>query len=377
MVAAPDRIEAKPKRRGPSTPAGKVRSRANALKHGLCSMTIVTESEELIRERADAFIREFRAEGVYALWLANQAALASIRIERCQRMERAARDKTALRAELCWGDDRRLEVVKLGELIARRPESVVEKLRETPQGCDWLIGRWALLAHAANAGTGWTPEQSALALDLLGTPLEFREGLKPGATVNPGGRVVESVDEPAALARRMVGELVARRDLLAGIDEAGRALAMSDLDDEVNPEVKRLRRYEASLERRLRWCLDRLEDPSDPEGTAPAPDSKDARTLRDPGPPTPVPPAEPEPGPLPVPAREPLPVPRPSPGVEAIIAAGRFSNIDLPYGNRPFGLPTLADFVERPAPVDRAEQKLQKAEARREAKRRKREKLRS
>ena len=145
--------------------------------------------------------------------------------------------------------------------------------------------------------------------------------------------------------------------------------------------MKRLRRYEASLERRLRWCLGRLKDLSNPEAPPPPPDAKETPILRDQPPPEPVPSAEP--GPAKVPAREPVPVPppspslAPSPGVGAIIAAGRFSNIDLPYGSKPFGLPTLAHFVEREAPADRAEQKLQKAEARREAKRRKREKLRS
>ncbi len=384
MLTSQVRIEANRKNArmstGPKSEAGKNRSRANALKHGLCSLTVVAETEELIRERTDAFVEEFQPEGEYPLWLAGQAALASLRIERCQRMERGVRDKVSIKAELCWDDDRRLDAVRLGQSIAKAPEFVVEQLRQTPQGCEWLISRWALLAHAADSSKqGWTPEQAALAYDLFGTPVAFREGLKPGTSIDSKGRVLESANDLAAVARRMVDELESRRELVAGIDEAKQALAWLDLDDEADPELKRVRRYESSLQRRLRWCLDQLENPSIPDDSPPPRDPKDVRIgLGDP-PPEPEPFPEPEPMAVPavMPVTAALPASSPSPGVEALIAAGRFSNIDLPYGIKPFGSPTLAQFVERPQPVDRAEKKLQKADARREAHRRKLEKSRS
>lgn len=366
---------------GPSSPGGKARSKINAIKHSLCAKTVVIEGEEQVRERTEAFIEEFGAEGDFALWVAGQAALASLRIERCQLMERGVRAKASIRAELCWGDDARLEAARLGQSIAKGGDSVVEKLRRTPQGCDWLIGRWALLAHAAEvkkgwtSKKGWTAEQTALAFDLLATPPEFREGLNPGASVDPSGRVLDSAEDPATLARRMVDELLARRDMLAEIDEARQALAEADLDDEVDPELKRVRRYEASLQRRLRWCLDQLANPSEPEGSTPSPRAKAEPAIPDAPPPEPMPMMVPEPQPEPQPADSPSAPP--SGAVESLIAAGRFSNIDLPYGRKPFGVPTLDMFVEHSAPADRAERKLQQAEARREAKRRKLEKLRS
>jgi hypothetical protein len=351
---------------GPVSARGKEASRANAIKHGLCSLTVIVESPELIRERTLAFVEEFQPEGEYPLWLAEQAALASIRIERCQRMQRGARDKVAMKAELCWGDDLRLDAVKLGQSINRAPEAVVEQLRQTLQGCEWLIGRWALLAHAADSKKGWTPDQTRLAFDLLGTPLEFREASKPGAMIDTKGRLLDPANDPASVARRMVGELEGRRDLLGGLDEAKQALAMADLDDEADPESKRLRRHESTLQRRLRWCLAQLEDPTLAETSPP----RDASTVRIGGdePPPEIPAPEPEAVPLISTAKE----------IEALIAAGRFSNIDLPYGIKPFGFPTLDQFIDRSEfKVDRAGKKLQKAEARREAQRRKLEKARS
>ena len=82
------------------------------------------------------------------------------------------------------------------------------------------MGRWALLAHAAGSKTGWSPEQTGLAFDLLGTPLEFRDGNKPAALIDSRGRAIESAHDPAAFARRMIDELESRRDLLSGLDEA-------------------------------------------------------------------------------------------------------------------------------------------------------------
>ena len=158
--------------------------------------------------------------------------------------------------------------------------STTEKLRRTPQGCDLLIARWAGLAQAAGQGQGWTPEQSRLAFDLLGTPPLFREGIEPGAGV-----------DPVALAHREIAGLERRRELARELDLAERRDAEAGLTDDA--EVRRLRRFEASLHRRLQWTLELLQgaparpgptdDPVDgpstgPEAEAPAPEADDRST---------------------------------------------------------------------------------------------------
>ena len=187
-----------------------------------------------------------------------EITIISIRIDRCERMERRARDVKVIKAELCWEDDRRLDAVRLGALLPKSPAEVVEGLRRTPQGCEWLMSRWAMLAHTADVKGSWTPDQTRVAFDLLGTPAEFREGIKPGASLDLDGRVVEPADDPAAVARREIAVLKARREVVEGLDEVNHALAVADLNDEDDPELKRLRRYESTLHRRLRWCLAQL-----------------------------------------------------------------------------------------------------------------------
>lgn len=61
------------------------------------------------------------------------------------------------------------------------------------------MSRWSMLAHAAEAQGGtWTPSQVHLAFDLLGTPVDFREGHKPGLALDLRGNVPENADDPAA-----------------------------------------------------------------------------------------------------------------------------------------------------------------------------------
>ena len=112
--------------------------------------------------------------------MVDHAALYSIRIDRCERMERRTRDKVSLRAELTWDEDRKYEAEVLGRMLGKDPAETVEALRRTPHGCDWLIGRWAMLAYIADAHKAWTEDQDKLAFDLLGTPHVFRPGKKPG-----------------------------------------------------------------------------------------------------------------------------------------------------------------------------------------------------
>ncbi len=184
MTCSPARLEANrlnaQKSTGPRTPEGKARSRANGLKHGLCSSVVVAEDLELVSGRISDWYFTLKPQNDYHMWLVEKIAVCSIRIDRAERMERRYRDRRSLKAELDWEDDRRLEVENLGAKIGLRPAQIVEELRRSPVGCDWLISRWSMLAHAADS-KAWTPDQTTLAFNLLGTPYEFpRSGQRSG-----------------------------------------------------------------------------------------------------------------------------------------------------------------------------------------------------
>src|SRR3954454_1254144 len=119
---------------GPKTEAGKQKSRANALKHGLCASVVVAEDAQLVQQRASDWFDAIKPQCEFHSWLVDELAVISLRIDRCERMERRARDLKAMRAELCWEDDRRLEAVRLGGLLSRRGREGGEKNRGAPPG---------------------------------------------------------------------------------------------------------------------------------------------------------------------------------------------------------------------------------------------------
>ncbi len=233
---------------GPKTPEGKEKSRANALKHGLCASVCVPEDLETVQRRSTDFFDTLKPQNLIHVWMVNQAALYSVRIERSQRMERRIRDKISLRAELTWDDDRRFEAEDIGRKLGKDPASAVEALRRTSHGCEWMMTRWAMLAHAADTQKeGWTDAQIKLAFDLLATPHEFREGRKPGLMIDLEGRVIDDGEDSAAVARREIEALKDHREIVADLDEVNQALAAADLTNEGDPELRRLRRYESAL----------------------------------------------------------------------------------------------------------------------------------
>ena len=201
--------------------------------------------------------------------MVDHAALYTVRIESCERMERQVRDKIALRAELTWDDDRRAEAEILGRSLARNPAETIDSLRRTPQGCDWLMARWALLAFTADTLKVWSEEQTNLAFDLLGTPAIFRAGQKPGALLDLDGRVVDPGNDLAALARREIAALKERREIVADLDEIDRARAARGLNSERDPELRLLRRYEARLHGQLKWCLKQVSTPTAKQSPTP------------------------------------------------------------------------------------------------------------
>src|SRR5262249_30999417 len=112
-------------------------------------------------------------------WFVGQLAVESVRVERCQGDERVLMVRQALHAESGWDEDRRLAAEELGAGLSNNPALVVRRLRQTSQGCDWLVEHWQGLERALKAEGRWDDRQRALALDLLGVSPELRDGPTP------------------------------------------------------------------------------------------------------------------------------------------------------------------------------------------------------
>lgn len=281
---------------GPKTAEGKERSRRNALKHGLrAKVCVPDELAELVSRRASEFALEFPAKTPYQGWLVSQIALASVQLDRCAALSIEDLQRRVDRAALCWDGDQRNAIESLGTHLATDPSRIVRALRQTSQGADWLIERWEGLGEAATQNGGWNDDQRRLAFDLLGTPLELRDGRRLLPVEADGETLQALVTQQVDELRRLKSEVL---DELDAIAQSQAAAGLPVVDDAIS---RRLHAYEASCRRYLQWAIAEYRRVS-PEPTSTAP----PKPPRPPRPPLrPLPPARPAPpDPTPEPAAE-------------------------------------------------------------------------
>ncbi len=230
---------------GPNTVAGKSRSRANALTHGLTATVI-----DLNEIRPDEGSISHADPAGNPDWTKRHVARTMGQLDRARDIEVKLRAEAAQRAATLWESDRVEAAEILGAKISRNPSGVVAELRQTPQGCAWLIARWNLLALMAKAAGGWNAEQKALAYDLLGVPVAMRT-VPITHAVACGHHPLGTVLSPLEIAVDRLAELTEHTELVAAADAREQSLAKADCVDLPTPDLARLRRYDTALYRRL------------------------------------------------------------------------------------------------------------------------------
>jgi hypothetical protein len=137
---------------GPKTPAGKIASRGNAIKHGLYAETIPIEGEngELFDTRFNAWSTElnpFASEA--ADYIIAQLVRKSIRLDRCHLVHDATIANLARSALQVRAEGRACLVEDLSRMLLTDTSDIaVRRLREFPEGCEYLIREWQQLAPA-------------------------------------------------------------------------------------------------------------------------------------------------------------------------------------------------------------------------------------
>src|SRR3954470_20096422 len=91
---------------------------------------------EVVAARVAGWEASFRPSDAFEVWLVEQAATLSVRVDLCRKHDWALRLMAVERAEADWDGVRRLAVEEEGAGLARRPALVARRLRRTPQGCD-------------------------------------------------------------------------------------------------------------------------------------------------------------------------------------------------------------------------------------------------
>jgi hypothetical protein len=223
---------------GPTTEEGKIRSRRNAVKHGLAGKGIVLPDDSA--EALETRLAEWRVG--YAIlspddhWQFRHMVVNSLRVDQCQAAETALRIHEASRASTCWYVDRIHEAEQIAAGLTKRPGQAVARLRRTRQGCEWLIRQWQIIDNVVAGGLTLTEEQEVIFVSLLGVRPEFHLECSP--------RPEDPIRETAAREIAKLQKLKA--DGLDELDEM--ECEMAEIGHPATPSkpLERLRRYEAA-----------------------------------------------------------------------------------------------------------------------------------
>ncbi|HEV3164375.1 MAG TPA: hypothetical protein VGZ22_10135 [Isosphaeraceae bacterium] len=157
---------------GPRTKEGKERSRQNALKHGLTGAGIVIhpDDQEALRTRLEGWTEDLEPSDSVEGWLIGRAAMASVRLDRNTKTERAALLDRVDQARADYDRREQLTVEAMAVHIDMKPTETVRLLEPRALGCDWLLRQWAALWQVLLTHGYWTRQEQARALHLLGLP---------------------------------------------------------------------------------------------------------------------------------------------------------------------------------------------------------------
>src|SRR3954451_20992869 len=125
---------------GPRSAEGKAVSKFNGLVHGMRAESDILPGEDpaALDRRIAAWADELGADTGPERYLAEAAAKASWRIDRCRNAECAALSRQVLGAGDSYDDALDAEVEQIVARLAEEPSAVVRQLRRSTAGCRWL-----------------------------------------------------------------------------------------------------------------------------------------------------------------------------------------------------------------------------------------------
>ncbi|MEO6809736.1 MAG: hypothetical protein ABI353_11545, partial [Isosphaeraceae bacterium] len=161
---------------GPNTEAGKLASRMNSLTHGMRSEhgLVPPHLVDAVAKHNRMLIDAYHPDNDRQSWLLEQVADAAARLDFCQFMIRAQINDQADRADLCWDEDRCRAAEEIAARLPKDPSRTASRLRETAQGCRWILARWDALSVPLVENIAWDETQCNLAAILMGVGPDLR-----------------------------------------------------------------------------------------------------------------------------------------------------------------------------------------------------------
>jgi len=259
---------------GPKTPEGKLKSRANSLKHGLTGAGIVLPHEdvEAIDARFETIAAEMKPRTELARQLVSRIALLTVKLDRSAEHEARSIAHKMRQAEAKFEDARLAEMENYYSWIAAEPATNARRLRTSPEGVQRLrsvlVDLRADLAHPEGHRWDWQRcEQLHHMLGLRPCDVPFSRARvlsdaidgnfrnlnqSDGGDLDIKARQVWAVDALVAL---IDDEIARLDDLHARFDHEGLALDRAEAAQralfDASREAVLARKYEAASERGL------------------------------------------------------------------------------------------------------------------------------
>lgn len=165
-------IENGRKSRGPTSEAGKRRSRSCSIKHGLSGSGVVATEEDAaeIERRVEEFTADMNPRSAAGKELIRIIASASVRAERATRHESAAIARNVRNAAEAHDEERVERARDQFESLAEDPRRYLRKLRKSPEGVELLLDAWDDLKAdlALEPEPAWGVEHLERAANLTG-----------------------------------------------------------------------------------------------------------------------------------------------------------------------------------------------------------------
>jgi hypothetical protein len=259
---------------GPCTHDGKEQSKKNSTTHGLSGNGEVLEPDErsAVDKRYDAICKARPPATALECHVAERISTHWIMVEKCEARVKVLYLRERSRACHDWAELRQGRVRALVTQLAEDPLGAIERLLQSPQGCEALIQQWDALEGLLEKNCTWSAVERQRAFDLLGVdPLARESGRtefdpRPGDGTTFQSRAQQVIRrEMANLRQRAASEIVQRWDEHDREDTFEERVILN------SREARLAERYRAEQSRRVEWwwrALNRLQSDEGQEQAA-------------------------------------------------------------------------------------------------------------